>query len=106
MAHAKVNYHDVDPMADGMHFLRDELGCEKVGFTVVEADPDWTGKEHDHAEKAHEEVYFLVEGQATVVLEDEEVSLSPGDALRVSGDESRQIQNGPVESTFVVAGAS
>jgi mannose-6-phosphate isomerase-like protein (cupin superfamily) len=105
MSHTKVNYHDVDPMADGMYFLRDELGCETVGLTVVEADPDWTGTEHDHAEQGHEEVYFLVDGQATLVVEDDEVELTPGDALRVSPDATRQIRNGPVESTFVIAGA-
>jgi mannose-6-phosphate isomerase-like protein (cupin superfamily) len=61
--------------------------------------------EHDHADEDHEEVYVLVEGEATVEIEGEELSMEAGDAVRVSPDATRQIRNGDVESTFVLAGA-
>ena len=35
--YTKTNYHDVDDTS-GMHFLRDELNCENVGVTVLEAE--------------------------------------------------------------------
>lgn len=105
MSHRKVNYHDVEAVAGGMHFLRDELDCETVGITVLECAPGWTGKEHDHADGDHEEVYFLVEGEATVTVEDEPVEMTPGDALRVDPGATRQIENGSSESLFVLAGA-
>ena len=44
-----TNYRDVDD-TNGLHFLRDELECENVGVTVLECDPGWEGKEHDHGE--------------------------------------------------------
>ncbi|MDS0298906.1 cupin domain-containing protein [Halogeometricum sp. S1BR25-6] len=105
MSHTKANYRDGGEKADGMFFLREELDAENLGFTVVEADPDWTGMEHDHADEDHEEVYYLVEGGATLHVDGESVDLEPGDAVRVSPDASRQLENGSEESRLVVAGA-
>jgi uncharacterized cupin superfamily protein len=105
MSYTKVNYRDVEPRAEAMHFLRDALGCENLGLTVVDCDPGWTGMEHDHADGGHEEVYYLVDGGATMHVDGDEVAMDPGDALRVSPDASRQIENGPRASTFVVVGA-
>ncbi|MFB6106861.1 MAG: cupin domain-containing protein [Halobacteriaceae archaeon] len=105
MSHETVNYEDVEPVAGAMHFLRDPLDCETVGLTVVECDPGWTGKEHDHAGSDHEEVYLLLEGDATVTVDGEAVEMTAGDALRVDPEATRQIQNGDAESTFVLAGA-
>jgi quercetin dioxygenase-like cupin family protein len=101
----KVSYDDVDPVAGGLHFLRDELDCESLGVSVLECEPGWTGKPHDHAEDGQEEVYVLVEGAATVTVESEEVELDAGDALRVAPEERRQITNGDAESRFVLVGA-
>lgn len=105
MGYAKTNYQDVEPISEAMHFLREPLECKKLGVTVVDCDPGWTGMEHDHAEEGHEEVYLLVEGNATVAIEGEEVELTEGDAVRISPDATRQIRNGDTESTFVLTGA-
>ncbi|WP_132056926.1 cupin domain-containing protein [Halorussus amylolyticus] len=106
MSHTKVDSRDVEPIADGLRFLRDPLDCEKLGVSVLEADPGWTGKEHDHAEDGQEEVYVLLDGSATVTVDGEDVSLESGEALRISPDATRQIRNGDTESTFVLVGAS
>lgn len=105
MSHATADYEDVESVGGGLHFLRDELGCENLGFSVLDADPGWVGKEHDHAEEGHEEVYFLVEGEATLTVDGDEIRMEAGDAVRVSPDATRQLENGPLESTFVIAGA-
>lgn len=106
MAYDKVNYADVDPGAGGtMHFLRGALNCEELGLTVAEYPPGWTGTEHEHADNDHEEVYLLLDGEATVTVDGEDVPLDAGDALRVDPASSRQIQNGDAESTFVIVGA-
>jgi len=101
----KVNYEDVDAVGGGLHFLRDELDCDNLGVSVLECEPGWTGKLHDHAEDGQEEVYVCLEGGATVTVAGEDVSMAPGDALRIDPDERRQIENGDAESTFVLAGA-
>ncbi len=105
MAYETVNYQEVNPVSEAMHFLREPLGCEQFGLTVIECEPGWTGMEHDHADDDQEEVYLLLEGRATVTVDGEDVQLEPGDALRIPAEATRQIQNGDTESTFVLAGA-
>ena len=102
--YTKTNYRDVDDQ-QGMYFLRDELDCDHVGVTVLECDPGWEGLEHDHAEEGHEEVYLLIEGEATVTVEDETIEMTDGDAIRIPPDETHQIHNGDTESRFVLIGA-
>ena len=102
--YTKTNYHDVDDQ-NGMHFLRDELNCEHMGVTVVECEPGWEGKEHDHEEEGHEEVYLLMEGEATVTVDDESIDMAEGDAIRIPPDATHQIHNGDTESRFVLMGA-
>jgi mannose-6-phosphate isomerase-like protein (cupin superfamily) len=106
MSYTKVDSRDVEPIADGMRFLGDSLDCEKLGVTILEADPGWTGKEHDHAEDGQEEVYVLLDGAATITVEGEDVELEGGEALRVPAEATRQIRNGDAESTLVLVGAS
>ncbi|MFB6085812.1 MAG: cupin domain-containing protein [Halodesulfurarchaeum sp.] len=105
MGYTKTNAHEVEPVSEGMHFLRDPLECEKVGVTLLECDPGWTGMEHDHGEEDHEEVYLLLEGSASVKIDDEDVNMEAGDAVRIDPAATRQIQNGSTESTFVLVGA-
>ncbi|EJN61163.1 cupin domain-containing protein [Halogranum rubrum] len=105
MAHTKVNYQDVDAIGGGLHFLRDALNCENFGVTVVDAEPGWTGKEHDHVESDHEEVYVLVDGAASLTVDGETLELTAGDAVRVSPDAVRQLHNGDVASTLVIVGS-
>lgn len=104
MSYTKVNYEETET-SYGMHFLRDELGCEDHGVTVVDADPGWEGPEHEHADEDHEEVYLLVEGSATVTVDGEEVPMESGDAVRVPPEATRRITNGDTESQFVLTGA-
>lgn len=105
MPYTKTNYREVEPVGDAMHFLRDPLECEQLGVTVIECDPGWMGKEHDHAADDHEEVYLLLDGAAIVIVEGEAIELTAGDALRIAPESSRQIQNGDTESTVVLVGA-
>ncbi|WP_415381229.1 cupin domain-containing protein [Halosimplex sp. TS25] len=105
MSPTKANYEDVDAVGGGLHFLRDELDCENLGVSLLECEPGWEGKPHDHADDGQEEVYVLVEGEATVTVDGEDVEMSEGDALRIAPEERRQIENGDGESTFVLAGA-
>lgn len=103
-SYTTANYRDGDEQ-HGLYFLRDELNCENVGVTVLECDPGWEGMEHDHAEEDQEEVYLLVEGEATVTVDGEAVELGEGDAVRIPPEADRQIHNGDAESRFVLVGA-
>jgi len=104
MTYTKVDYEETETNY-GMHFLRDPLGCETHGVTVVDAEPGWEGPEHDHGENDHEEVYLLVEGEATITIDGEDVPVEAGDAVRVAPGATRQITNGDTHSQFVLTGA-
>lgn len=69
-------------------------------MTVVECKPGWEDKEN-----AYEEVYLLIESEATVTVEDESVEMNPGDAIRIPLDATHQIHNRDTESRFVLMGA-
>lgn len=105
MPYTKVNYQDVEQTAGGMHFLRDALNCEQVGVTIVDCGPGWTNKQHDHEDEQQEEVYVLLEGEATVTIEDEVVEMEAGDVVRIPPDATHRIENGESESRFVLVGA-
>jgi len=104
MSYDTANYRDVETKAPSMHFLREPLDCENLGITVLEPKAGWTGKEHDHAEQDHEEVYLLLDGAATIEVDGEEVTMEPGDAVRVDPGSSRQIRV-EEDARMVVAGA-
>jgi quercetin dioxygenase-like cupin family protein len=91
MSYTKANYKDTEAKGGALHFLRDELGTENLGITVIDADEGWEGLEHDHAEDEHEEVYLVVEGEVTAEIEGQTVSLEEGDAIRVPGESERKL---------------
>lgn len=105
MSYRKVNYEDVDQVSSAMHFLSDPLETEQVGVTVARCDPDWKSQPHDHADNEHEEVYVLIEGKATVIVDDDPVEMETGDALWIPPESTRQIRNGDAESAFVLVSA-
>lgn len=105
MSYTKVDYQDVEPVADGLHMLREPLDCDRLGVSIVSCEPGWEGKSHDHTDRDQEEVYVLVEGSAVVAVDGEEVQMEAGEALRIDPGSTRQIHNGDEESMFVLAGA-
>ncbi|QLG28692.1 cupin domain-containing protein [Halorarum halophilum] len=104
MGYSKENYEDVEPKAPGMYFLRDALGCEQLGLTVVEGDEEWSGMEHDHEDEEQEEVYLLLEGSGRITVDGEEVSLESGDVVRVPPSATREYEFDEA-SRMIIAGA-
>lgn len=105
MTYRKVNYEEVDQVSNAMHFLSEPLETEQVGVTIARCDPGWNSRPHDHTDNGHEEIYVLIEGTATVVVDDEEVAMETGDALWISPESTRQIRNDDSESAFVLVSA-
>lgn len=105
MPYRKVNYTEVEQVSSAMHFLREPLHTEQVGVTIARCDPGWNSKPHDHTDNEHEEVYVLIEGAATVLVDDEPVEMETGDAIWIAPESTRQIKNGERESAFVLVSA-
>jgi len=103
MGYTKENYAGVESKA-GLYFLRETLDCENLGISVIDVENGREGPEHDHADDAQEEVYLLIEGTARLAVDDEELRLSPGDAVRVAPEASRQLSL-EGDSLMVIVGA-
>ncbi len=105
MGYDEATYTEVEPRAPGMYFLRDALGSESLGVTVVEADDGWEGLEHDHADGDHEEVYLLLEGSASLTVDGETIELAARDAVRVDPESTRTLTFDADGSRMVIVGA-
>jgi quercetin dioxygenase-like cupin family protein len=103
--HDIAHYTEGDEKAPGMFFLREALGCENLGVTVIDAEAGWSGPEHDHADRGHEEVYVVVNGSATIETGDHEHDLAEGEAIRVDPDQTRRLHAGDEGALIVAAGA-
>jgi quercetin dioxygenase-like cupin family protein len=103
MTHTKLNYRDLESKA-GLYFLREPLEAEELGLSVIDVDDGRDGFEHDHAEDGEEEIYLLLEGSATMTVEDETTALEPGDAIRIDPEATRKVDL-EGDATMVVAGA-
>ena len=100
MTYRKVNYRDVEQVSSAMHFLREPLNTEQVGVTVARCNPGWKSQPHDHADNEREEVYVLIDGGASVVVDGEDIEMEEGDAIWIAPESTRQIRNGDEESAF------
>ncbi|ELY90356.1 cupin [Natrialba hulunbeirensis JCM 10989] len=92
----------------GMWFLKDELGTNELGLSVLELEPDGKGKEHDETQTDQEEIYYVVEGEIDVDLTDREetVTLESDEAIRLDPEETRQLHNrGDERAKLVLVGA-
>lgn len=90
----------------GMWFLKDELGTDELGFTVLELEPGGKGKEHDHDHDGQEEVYYVVDGTIEFDMEGETAAVGPEEAIRIDAETTRQLHNrGDERATVVIAGA-
>ena len=80
----------------GFKRARAELGVESFGMQVMDLPPNFKDfPEHDHAEEGQEEVYLLLSGDATLIVDGEEVPLDRDTLVRV----------GPAARRTFVAGA-
>ena len=81
--------------------LRRDLGVSTFGLNAIVLQPGERGRIHAHEHQ--EEVYLVLEGTLTLVIEGEERELGPYDAARVAPAVRRQLVNGGNERLVVLA---
>jgi mannose-6-phosphate isomerase-like protein (cupin superfamily) len=85
--------------------LRRALGVESFGLNQLTLQPGQRGRIHRHREQ--EEVYVVVRGTLTVLVEGDAVELREGELVRVAPSVRRQLVNrGGVPCIVVAIGAS
>jgi quercetin dioxygenase-like cupin family protein len=72
---------------------RKTLGAESFGFNVVDIAPGGQIPEHDHTGDNQEEVFIILDGQATVVADGEEHDAPAGTFCRYAPEVTRTIRN-------------
>ncbi len=85
--------------------LRRELGVTAFGLNQIVLQPGQRGRIHRH--ERQEEVFLVVEGNLTLIVEREAHELGPGDLIRVAPALRRQLVNrGPGRVVLVALGGA
>jgi mannose-6-phosphate isomerase-like protein (cupin superfamily) len=92
----------LDPgTADRFIPLRRQLGVVSFGMNQIVLQPGQRGRIHRH--ERQEEVYVVLEGRLSLVVEGEEVDLDAGEVMRVAPDVRRQLVNRGPERLVLLA---
>ena len=85
--------------------LRRQLGVSSFGMNQIVLQPGQRGRIHRH--KDQEEVYLVLEGTLTLLLEGERTELAVGEVIRVAPSVRRQLVNrGPGRVVVVALGGA
>jgi mannose-6-phosphate isomerase-like protein (cupin superfamily) len=85
--------------------LRRELGVTSFGLNQIVLEPRQRGRIHRHAHQ--EEVYLVLEGTLSILIEGEEETLERGELMRVAPEVRRQLVNrGPERLVLVALGGA
>jgi mannose-6-phosphate isomerase-like protein (cupin superfamily) len=85
--------------------LRRQLGVSSFGMNQIVLEPGQRGRIHRHARQ--EEVYLVLEGALTIVLEGEAAELGQGELMRVAPQIRRQLVNfGPGRVVLLAFGGA
>ena len=94
-------------MAAGERFqtLRRELGVEGFGINLLRLEPGQRGRIHRHEHQ--EEVYVVLAGELTLVVEGVEHAVGEDEVVRVPAELRRQLVNrGPAPLRLLALGGS
>lgn len=84
-----------------------ELGVSSFGMQVLEFPPGFEHyPEHDHAGDRMEEVYVVLDGSATFVVDGEGVDIDPRRMLRVAPEARRTLEPGADGVRLLAIGAT
>jgi uncharacterized cupin superfamily protein len=97
-----VAFTKLDPDDDDrFQRLRHELGVSSFGLNLLRLQPGQQGRIHRH--ERQEEVYVVLEGTLTLVIEGEPRELRDGELARVAPDVRRRLVNRHRDPVLVLA---
>jgi uncharacterized cupin superfamily protein len=97
-----VSYSALDLVGDErFQRLRNDLGVESFGLNLLRLGPGMRSRIHRH--ERQEEVYLVLEGTLTLVIEGEARDLRRGELARVAPDVRRQLVNRRPERLAILA---
>jgi mannose-6-phosphate isomerase-like protein (cupin superfamily) len=81
--------------------LRRDLGVQSFGLNLIRLQPGGRGRIHDH--ERQEEVYLVLAGELTLMIEGEPRVLGPDELVRVPPGLRRQLVNAGSEPLLLIA---
>jgi mannose-6-phosphate isomerase-like protein (cupin superfamily) len=96
----------LDPETDERFLpLRRQLGVSSFGMNQIVLQPGQRGRIHRH--RHQEEVYVVLEGTLTILVENSPTDLGPGELIRVAPQVRRQLVNlGPGRLVLLALGGA
>ncbi len=88
------NYTKIGKVDGARTELHDKLGLTGAEISVNTL-PAGASVPFVHAHKANEEIYFVLSGNGKVIVDEEEISLSEGDWIRIAPAGRRQFFASP-----------
>src|SRR6202790_735746 len=93
MSDPGLTFASLEPdVGERFQLLRRQLGVSSFGMNLIVLEPRARGRIHAH--ERQEEVYLVLEGSLTLVVEGEEHVLGTGGLVRVAASLRRQLVNG------------
>lgn len=96
--HPAASPHDKD--------IGQALGVRAFGLYQVELPPGEQTVRHDHSDDQAEDVYAIVPGTGTVVVDGQQVPVQPGQFVAVTPDSVRQVRAGDSGLVFIAVCAT
>jgi uncharacterized cupin superfamily protein len=82
--------------------VRRSLGCRSFGVNLVEIPPGEAIPEHDERERDQEELFFVVSGSPTIVVDGEDHPVQAGTFARLDPARRRTVRNGGSQPASVL----
>lgn len=89
----KVAHRDECETAGNWQLVRRTLGLRAFGINVVEIAAGEQIPEHDESERDQEEVFYILSGTPTLLIDGESHTAPPGTFARLDPAHSRSVRN-------------
>ena len=97
-----IVHRDECERAGDWSLVRRSLGVSSFGINLVEIPPGAAIPEHDEVDRDQEEVFFVVDGRPTVVVDGEDIEAPEGTFVRVDVMARRTVRNDGSEPASVL----
>lgn len=101
MTDASIQTTSLAPGEEPFQLLRRELGASSFGLNLITLRPKQRLRVHAH--ERQEEVYLVMEGELTLIVEGEPHVLGEGTLARVAPEQRRQLTNSGEQRAVVLA---
>jgi uncharacterized cupin superfamily protein len=99
-------HRDDCEVTGGWRLVRRSLGLRAFGINLVDIPPGEQIPEHDETARDQEEVFYVIDGTPTLVVDGADHPARPGTFLRLDPEHRRTVRNdGDAPATVLIASA-